>query len=111
MRKEIVVSFQFEGMHRWPNAPQELTERYLKNLHRHIFHVRAWREVNHNDRDVEFIAFKREMIDYITFNNPSVPVDLINDSCETIAEKLLKKFGLSKCEVLEDGENGAVVTA
>ena len=30
-------------------------------------------------------------------------------SCEMIAKELLEKFDLTKCEVSEDNENGAIV--
>ena len=33
-----------------------------------------------------------------------------SNSCEMIARDLIDKFGLNKCEVNEDGENGAIVT-
>ena len=31
-------------------------------------------------------------------------------SCEMIAKELISKFNLSRCEVSEDNENGAIVT-
>jgi hypothetical protein len=31
-------------------------------------------------------------------------------SCEMLAEELITQFNLSKCEVNEDNENGAIVT-
>jgi len=31
-------------------------------------------------------------------------------SCEMIARELIEHFNLSRCEVSEDGENGAIVT-
>jgi len=32
---------------------------FLRFDHRHIFHVTVWIEQFHNERDVEFILFKR----------------------------------------------------
>lgn len=107
MQKHVVVKFQFEGIHCWPKCPIEEVA-FLRSKHRHIFHVKAVKEVSHNDRDVEIIWLKRQMEEFVYS-------DLIGDdgydlgslSCEDIAEILIKNFGLSACEVLEDGENGA----
>jgi hypothetical protein len=101
MRKQIVVSFQFEGIHYWPEA-----KNYLKNPHRHLFKGRAWKDVLHNNRDIEFITLKNN----IEFYFRSHGADFENKSCEDIAEMILKEFELSQCEILEDGENGAVVS-
>lgn len=110
MRKEIVLSFQFEGLHEWPDAPVR-GEYYLKNIHRHLFKARCWKEVTHSDRDIEFIKFKREIYNFLIESNGGNIINFGHMSCEHIAEHLLQKFKLSKCEVLEDGENGAVITA
>jgi hypothetical protein len=37
-------------------------------------------------------------------------MDFENMSCEMIAKELITKFDLLKCEVSEDGENGAIVS-
>lgn len=103
MRKQIVVSFQFEGIHYWPEA-----KNYLKNPHRHLFKGRAWKDVSHNNRDIEFIDFKNQIEFYCkSYSHGS---NFKNKSCEDLAEMILKKFKLSQCEILEDGENGAIVS-
>jgi hypothetical protein len=56
------------------------------------------------DREVEFIDLKErvEAVTKVFSDNPG-PL-----SCEQLAESLMRCFGFSKVEVLEDGENGAV---
>ncbi len=104
MKKHIVVTFQFEGIHSWPECPIEEVK-FLRDPHRHIFHVKATKEVSHNDRDVEIIMLKRGMEEYVGNKFPAG--DLNTMSCEDLAELFINAFELSSCEVLEDGENGA----
>jgi len=65
--KMIWVTFRKEGVHCYPAAAtdpnlatgDEYDVAFLANKHRHIFHFRVWISVIHNDRDIEFIQFKR----------------------------------------------------
>jgi hypothetical protein len=114
-KKYIEVRFQFEGAHCWPNAPDSVL--FLRTPHRHVFHVRARMDVNHNDREIEFILVKRHlqqnMIDVFRMSNNLLPTS----SCEEMAEYLceyIKQFYKRtsvEVEVSEDGENGAVVVS
>jgi hypothetical protein len=104
MLRAVVVRFQFEGFHRWTLAPPQ--HGYLANTHRHMFHVRAVRPVQHNDRDIEFIELKRDMLTYCQHVYGRCPTEY---SCEHMAEALVKQFSLSLCEVSEDGENGGLI--
>lgn len=99
------MRLRFEGWHCWASAPAE--HKYLASRHRHEFHVTAEKRVRHHDRDVEFIALKRRMAYWISRAYPGG--ELGSRSCEEIATDLLVEFGLSRCEVFEDGENGAIV--
>lgn len=86
--------------------------KYLEHPHRHMFHIDARREVFHDDRDVEFIVFKRMMRDYIekTYYNPEIDCcDFGSQSCEMLASEIYKEFELCYCAVYEDNENGAEV--
>ena len=66
MQTNIIVKLQVEGTHNWPTAGDfEPTMKYLEYQHRHMFHIDARREVFHDDRDVEFIVFKRKIKDYL----------------------------------------------
>jgi len=66
-KREIWVTFTKEGVHKYPGAdtdPMLATGdwddvSFLGYPHRHIFHFRVCIEVFHNDRDIEFIQFKR----------------------------------------------------
>ena len=65
--RSIWVTFNREGIHKYPGAdtdPKLATGdwddvSFLGYPHRHIFHFKVWIEVFHNDRDIEFIQFKR----------------------------------------------------
>lgn len=105
---ELVVSFRFEAWHCWPTAPDE--HRYLRNRHRHEFHVRAWMGVRELDREREFIAEKRVIRKACEKHAERAETQMW--SCEHWAVYLLNTFPhLNKVEVLEDGENGATATA
>lgn len=110
MTVTIFITTAFVGFHRWSGAPRSVD--YLRSRHRHVFHVRAETRVTHNDRDIEFIQFKDQVDAVIA--EAQADGDKLNIetwSCEEWASYLLAKLELSKCEVSEDGENGATVEA
>lgn len=112
MKTEVYCTLQVEGTHNWPNCPYEEVA-YLRDPHRHVFHIKAYKEVFHDDRDVEFIMLKHQITTYIRSRYFSVPQELCvfgAMSCEMIGRELIERFGLSRVEVSEDNENGAVVT-
>lgn len=108
--RKIKVSFQKEGVHRYPDAPKGVE--FLKHPHRHIFHFYVTLEVFHNDRDVEFILFKRDL--ELLFKADIMQAD--NKSCEMLAEDLLDYIEVNypgrfvQVEVYEDDENGAILS-
>lgn len=115
-----IVTFQFEHYHRWPDAPEEC--QFLRNLHRHMFHVEVWVEQFHNERDIEYITFKNWLTNKVVspfYMCQSLPEKFgieETDSCETMAHKI-REYILTfqpklqnrkiKVKVMEDGENGA----
>ena len=111
MKISIIVQLQIEGIHYWKDC--EINEvSYLKNVHRHIFHVTLKKEVSHSDRDIEIIRLKHEVIAYFHkeyFDNHLKIHHFRNMSCEDIAIEILEKFKCNKVKVLEDNENGAEV--
>lgn len=112
--RKIYVTFQKEGIHQYPAAmerPELVDVNFLGHPHRHIFHFRVTLEVVHNDRDVEFILFKRELEKLYSHG----ALQLNYKSCEMIAEDLIDYISLHypgrsiTVEVSEDGENGAIL--
>jgi len=115
--KMIWVTFQKEGIHKYPaalNDPKlatgdEYDVSFLGYPHRHIFHFRVWIEVFHDDRDIEFIQFKRWLENL--YKDGTLELDF--KSCEMISDDLylqiLERYpGRNvQIEVSEDGENGS----
>ena len=107
--RNIYVKFTKEGIHCYPDAPEDVE--FLKNPHRHIFHFRVNIQVSHNDRDIEFILFKRELEDL--YSSAILEVDY--KSCEMMAEDLIEYISKMypgrkiEVEISEDGENGAIL--
>ena len=108
MKKFIFVTFQKEGIHKFPEAPEGVE--FLQNEHRHMFHFQVDVEVFHDDRDIEFILFKRELEGL--YNQGTL--ELNNKSCEMMADDLVEYIQDNypgrdvRITVSEDGENGAI---
>jgi hypothetical protein len=119
--KMIWVTFRKEGIHCYPAAltdPNLATgDKYdvsfLGHPHRHIFHFRVWIGVHHNDRDIEFIQFKRWLEEL--YNGEQAVLQLDHKSCEMMSDELYdmisKKYPNREVwiEVSEDGENGSFI--
>jgi len=119
-KRQIWVTFQKEGIHCYPAAatdPKLATGgwddvSFLGVPHRHIFHFHVAIEVTHNDRDIEFIQFKRWMERLYSEG----VLELDYKSCEMMAEDLAEKINAKypgrnfTITVSEDKENGATLT-
>jgi hypothetical protein len=117
--RKIWITFRREGIHRYPAAATdpmlctagEYDVSFLANAHRHIFHFRIWIDVFHNDRDIEFIQFKR-WIESL-YSKDILQLDF--KSCEMIADDLYIQVAgrypgrAVWIEVAEDGENGCLI--
>ena len=117
--KMIWVTFQKEGIHAYPAAAtdpnlatgDEYDVSFLATPHRHIFHFRVWLSVTHNDRDVEFIQFKRWLENL--YKDSILNLDY--KSCEMMSDDLYgmisQKYPSREVwiEVSEDGENGSFI--
>lgn len=115
MNTKIVVRLQIEGLHCWPAAKEVFPEvGFLSDPHRHIFFIELKKQVYHDDRDIEFIMFKRDVQDYLYkkyYDNDKRCYYFSNMSCEMIAKELLREFSCDFVSVFEDNENGAEVDA
>ena len=134
--RKIWVTFRKEGIHKYPAAAtdprlatgDEYDVSFLGYPHRHIFHFRVWIDVFHNDRDIEFIQFKRWLLslysgaqsadvlrDRPVSNNQNSVLSLDYKSCEMIADDLYLQIAgrypgrAVWIEVAEDGENGCLI--
>lgn len=104
---EIFITTQFEGFHKWENAPDEVA--FLRNFHRHLFKVKVYFKVNLTDRDLEFFIQKKEINKQI-YNYLSKRKGTM-ESCEKMCEFIASTDNrITKVEVNEDGENGAILT-
>ena len=119
--RKIWVTFRREGIHCYPaaatdpklNTAGEYDVSFLASPHRHIFHFRVWIDVWHNDRDIEFIQFKRWLESLYHGQNTVLALDW--KSCEMIADDLYTQIAARYperavwIEVAEDGENGCLI--
>jgi hypothetical protein len=119
--RKIWVTFQKEGIHKYPAAAtdpelatgDEYDVSFLGYPHRHIFHFRVWIDVLHNDRDIEFIQFKRWLESL--YNGQGAVLSLDYKSCEMMSDDLYTHIANRYpdrtvwIEVSEDGENGALI--
>lgn len=106
---KIYVTTQFEGYHKWDNAPDCVV--FLRNWHRHIFHVKVTLPVNHNDREIEFFMLKAEVNEIIATHITKSDTGSCEQIGEIISEKLFQLYNREiTVEVSEDKENGAITT-
>jgi hypothetical protein len=117
--RTIFVRFQKEGIHKYPAAAtdpnlatgDEYDVSFLATPHRHIFHFEVTIEVFHNDRDIEFIQFKRWLENQ--YSQGILALDY--KSCEMISDDLYEVIATRYpdrnivIQVSEDGENGATI--
>ena len=117
-KRMIWVTFQKEGIHCYPSASidaalatgDEYDVSFLGTPHRHIFHFNVAIQVFHNDRDIEFIQFKRWLE-----NLYRGTLELNFKSCEMISDDLYQSIANRYPDrdihitVSEDGENGATI--
>ena len=117
--RTIFVRFQKEGIHKYPAAAtdpllatgDEYDVSLLATPHRHIFHFEVTIEVFHNDRDIEFIQFKRWLENQ--YSQGILALDY--KSCEMISDDLYEVIATRYPDraimitVSEDNENGATI--
>jgi hypothetical protein len=118
-KRMIWVTFQREGIHKYPGADtdpklatgDEYDVSFLGYPHRHIFHFKVAIQVFHNDRDIEFIQFKR----WLENNFRDGVMQLDHKSCEMVSDELYMYIANRypdrdiEITVSEDGENGATI--
>lgn len=118
-KRMIWVTFRKEGIHMYPAAlddpklktNDEYDVSFLGTPHRHIFHFKVGIQVFHNDRDIEFIQFKRWLENL--YSQGTLVLNFL--SCEMISDELYEQIASRypdrdiEITVSEDGENGATI--
>lgn len=118
-KRSIWVTFTKEGIHKYPAAlddpalatGDEYDVSFLGYPHRHTFHFKVQIQVTHNDRDIEFIQFKRWLENL--YKEDLLQLDY--KSCEMIADDLYVQINSKYpsrfvvIDVAEDGENGCQI--
>jgi len=120
MEKSMIwITFNKEGIHMYPAAASdpklktgdEYDVSFLGTPHRHIFHFKVYIEVFHDDRDIEFIQFKRWLEKLYSEGT----LQLNYKSCEMIARELHATIEARYSNreiwisVSEDNENGCFI--
>ena len=118
-KRSIWVTFTKEGIHKYPAAlddpalatGDEYDVSFLGYPHRHTFHFKVQIQVTHNDRDIEFIQFKRWLENL--YKEDILELDY--KSCEMISDDLYQHINnkypgrFVVIDVAEDGENGCQI--
>jgi hypothetical protein len=100
---------EVQGLHYWPEAPDEVS--FLRDKHRHVFCIHCFFEVGHTNREREIYITQGKINQYLYNKYPQRGhyIDFGKMSCEMIAEDLIINLDCVSCEVLEDGKGGAIV--
>ena len=116
----IWVTFTKEGIHKYPAAltdpklatGDEYDVSFLGYPHRHIFHFKVEIEVFHDDRDIEFIQFKRWLENLYATGTLELDYKSCEMICDDLAKQINNKYPNRKLNITvsEDNENGATCT-
>ena len=124
---ELIISFTVDGIHFWPNAPEQYEE--FSHPHRHLFKFICWYPQKDSQdptrRKTELWKLRQDTIYKIfkLWNNgnaerwaeeaePSAfsKINFGPASCEGIAQTIKDKLGFSKVFCGEDDFFGAIVS-
>ena len=117
-RKQFVYcTFQLEGYHRYPDADKhphtatgdDMDVSHLALRHMHYFNFKVWVQVNHDNRDIEFIQLRRKLLKLYQHNT----LELDGKSCEMLSNDLYEILhewypnSEIRIDVSEEGINGS----
>lgn len=113
-KSRINVKVDVLGTHNWPDAFNVVE--FLKHEHHHQFNITVECDVEHNNREIEFILLRMDILDFVYYNYKTDRwiVKFGSMSCEMIANdikehmefKYKRKF---KVSVYEDNVQGGVI--
>ena len=108
---DLVVSFEINGIHHWPDAPDICAE--FKNPHRHLFKFIVWAPET-KSRKMELFLVRESLMKWVRKEYPDCValeaegVDFGGSSCEDIATNLKKSWNATKVFVGEEWGLGAI---
>jgi hypothetical protein len=109
MKSEVIIQFEMEGFHNYPNPPEQVE--FLKYPHRHTFMIKCGYKVTDLNREKEIFICRDIVKEYLNEAYGS-PCQFENMSCEMIAKEILefsKEDQMNWCEVWEENTGGAKV--
>jgi len=109
MKNTVIIQFEIEGFHHYPNAPKEV--KFLSSNHRHTFLIKAGYKVSNLNREKEIFICRDQVKEYLG-EAFGIPCEFGKMSCEMIAKEILKfseDDGMIWCEVWEEKTGGARV--
>ena len=111
---ELVINFELDGLHFWPNAPEQYKE--FGQPHRHLFKFICWYAINNSNdparRDKELWELRQETISKIATYIPLIKgvYNFGSMSCEGMADLLKSQMNFSRVFVGEEYWLGAVIS-
>jgi hypothetical protein len=113
LKTTVLIKLSIDACHNFPLAADLFPEvDFLADRHRHMFHFKIECYVSHDDRQIEFLMLKRDILDYLLetyYDYGTRTHEFGARSCEMLATEILNYFSAKRVEVWEDDENGAAV--
>ena len=114
-KQRIRVKHVVLGTHNWPEADEVFPEvGFLKHEHHHDFHIYVECDVLHQDREIEFILLRVDIMKILDAYPGKYIKRFGHRSCEMIAENIKKKLKAKygnrhwKVSVFEDNIQGGI---
>lgn len=117
MKTVITARLKVPGLHCWPGAHE--SRKYLRDPHRHLFHIEVTMPVNHDERDTEWhdlAEITQSVVDGMAGSIHDGLHDFGARSCETLARQLYNQLeaehglDIQSIEWGEDGEFSALIS-
>ncbi len=113
---KVEIKHTVLGTHKWSACPFDEVK-FLRNEHHHDFTIRVETEVKHDDREIEFIKLRIELIKFLKSGYKTInEITRFNEkSCEQISNEIKQhlevvypthdfKVNVSEDEVYRGGE-------
>lgn len=111
----VWIKFQSERVHSWPDAPPDVLHVYLRQPHRHLFHIRVEARTTDPRRQVSFERLRYESKRAWEESIPAISFLSCEEMAMKLGQALLDRtrgqdIDLFRIDVSEDGESGGAWT-